>query len=141
MRAAQKAVLFLWFCWWQFAYVKGKRISLKDALNAMESKDAIGQPVPFSCVVVTYNSVKKTGGKFLELTDVVLSKNEIYSNSPGDGDVSGIAASALASSEPKAYAPNHSENMTRNVKILSSGLIRKFNIRLLIKFNNQDVVL
>ncbi len=94
----------------------------------MELKDGTGKPVPFDIEFVKADRKKKTGGEIVALEKVVLSKNQ-DKESP----------EAKSASEPGHKSPNHWQNSTRNLKILSSNHIRKVHIRLITKFNGQKV--
>jgi hypothetical protein len=100
-------------------------ISLIEALKIMNESDGMGKPVPFKIEFFTADRKKKTGGELISLENVVLSK--FYTKKK--------------SSHPsvKGKSQNHWDNSTRNIKILSSGAIRKVHIRLIETINNKPV--
>jgi hypothetical protein len=111
--------------------VKGKRIALKEVLNTMEARDGNGFPIPFSCVVVSFNKQKNTGGQFLEFSDVVLATTQV-------GEAYSTAMAAKAKGE--TFNLSAETRLTRLVKFLVSGEVRKINFRLMVQFNNMKVV-
>jgi len=98
-------------------------IPLSEVLKQMERTDAKGKPVPFDIAVCTYDRFRKKGGERLELKQVVVYRQKHVKKTPSD----------------KTKIPNHYENGTRNLLILSSGQIRKIHIRLIEKFNGKIV--
>jgi len=95
----------------------------------MEKRDAHGKPVPFSIEFWTADRKLKTGGELLALEGCILSKNQKYGKAR--------EKETIVNTNPKKQ--NHWENSTRNLVILSSGQIRKCHIRLIEKFNGQNV--
>lgn len=104
-------------------------ISLKDALAQMQQVDSKGKPVPFSLEFCTFSRQRHTGGSVVKVERAILSRldNQIH-NKKGTG---------LSNS---SAVPSHFTNKTRNIKLIPSGEIIKFRIRMLLKFNNQPVV-
>jgi len=84
----------------------------------------------FSIAFVTYNEQKQTGGEWIELKECVKHNHltreqlKLKSNKP---------------MEKVFKNPNHYQNATRNIKIVSSGELVKVHLRLIRKFNGKTV--
>jgi len=98
-------------------------IALSDVLQQMNKVDPKGMPIPFDLEVCTYNRFQKKGGERLSLKQVIIHKQKHVKKPVKD----------------KTKIPNHYENSTRNVMIVSSGEIRKIHIRLIERFNGKAV--
>lgn len=79
----------------------------------------------FSLQYVTVDRKRKTGGKFIDLTEARVNKSSI---------VSGQSQTKTTGNK----SPNQYENATRNL-VLPNGQIRKCHIRLITMFNGQPV--
>lgn len=106
-------------------------IQLKEALAQMEQTDANGDKKPFSLQFVTANRSKKTGGRIIDLEQAVLN--------PAQSNPGGQKAAENGQEKPQKR-PNHAQNNTLNIKILSSGKTRKVHKRLITYFNGEKVV-
>lgn len=106
-------------------------ISLKDALDTMNKLDQFGKPVPFSCVYCTFSRQRKAGGELIKIEQAIISKP--LKKSPQKK----VAAVATNNGGQQTQ---HFLNKTRNIKLMPSGEIRKFRIRMLLEFNGQQVV-
>ncbi len=99
----------------------------------MEKRDHRNWPVPFSIEFVTCNRATGSGGELVKLSNVVLYKNQKAAGGPAKpGRPEGTQA--------PAKNPNHWANATRNIYLLDSNQIRKINIRLILKLNNQSIL-
>jgi hypothetical protein len=112
-------------------------IALADALNIMEKKNDQGEPEPFSLRCVTYNEQLQTGGEFLEIEKGVLndSRESIIEASP----LQKLNADIHQREERLKKNPHHSENFTRNIRILPGNNIRKIHALLITEFNGEKV--
>jgi hypothetical protein len=107
-------------------------IQLKEALAQMEARDERRRPVPFSVEFCTCDENKGEGGELIRLDNVVLARS-----------TSGLATKAsrpASGGTAAARQANEWTNATRNFYLLDSQQIRKAHIRLIIGFNNMDVV-
>jgi hypothetical protein len=100
------------------------QISLSQGLKIMEQKDEMGNPTPFSIVFCTADRKKNTGGEIITLDNIVLSRNQKVKD---------------ASKTGKKKSQNHYANFTRNIKILSSGAIRKVHGHLIDSINGNKI--
>jgi len=73
----------------------------------------------------------------LDLGGDIVALNKVTISGPPPGK----SSAKVISDEPvkRAYSPNHFRNKTRNFRISSNGMIRKAHIRLILKFNGQEV--
>ncbi|MBC6698080.1 hypothetical protein [Hymenobacter sp. BT190] len=105
-------------------------IQLKEALAQMEARDERRRPVPFSVEFCTCDENREEGGEIIRLDNVVLARN-----------TAPAAKRAPRSAEPTATRQaNEWAQGTRNFYLLDNQQIRKAAIRLIIGFNNMDVV-
>jgi hypothetical protein len=96
-------------------------ISYADMIRQMNHKDKDGTPTPFSLKVVTLDINRKTGGDILSIPAAIIDRQKAKAQ------------------KANSRTPRHYENRTRNIKIVSSGEIRKIHPRLIIEFNNKTV--
>lgn len=105
-------------------------IQLKDVLSDMSTTDANGEAVPFAIEYVTYDKKRKSGGDIKSYPEAILCFKTKEKSVEQKIDID-------------YKKPNHSQNETRNIQILNNGkptnVIRKINILLITKFNNQEV--
>lgn len=89
-----------------------------------------GKAIPFSIEYVSFDKKRKSGGRLIEYPEAILCFDTTKKNTS-------------VSSSGGLKKPKHSVNNTRNIEILNSGQatqsIRKLNILLITKFNNQKV--
>lgn len=102
-------------------------MSLETALNLMEGVDPYGKPIPFSIEFVS-----RSTGEVITVDKAAKVKSK-------DSAVDAVAGlrydeKKKQTTKPKKD-PNHFENMTRNIQVLSSGQVRKLHIRLITKVN------
>lgn len=110
-----------------------KVISLSEALQVMNRKDAEGEFFPFECEVRTFNRYGKTGGDLLKMRQVQLLP---LSNGKQKTSTDVRDLQRLPGMERN---PNHFEHKTRNVK-LPNGSIKKINLNFLISINGVKVI-
>ncbi len=96
-------------------------ITLKEMLDIMEMRGEDGQPIPFSMRFITCNRKAKTGGKRIEVKDVVL--------------VGGAVSKSTVKNQ------NHHSNFTRNFRSVNNEEVRQFHPPLVEMFNNLRVVM
>jgi hypothetical protein len=108
-------------------------ISLKEALQIIETKDVNGFPVAFDIGFRTLNKNSKSGGalRTLQQASVLTSlpKRELTNQQKLDN--------LLIASKPRKK-PSHFLNRTRNLK-KANGEIAKVHIRLITDINHQNV--
>ncbi|AFD05963.1 hypothetical protein [Solitalea canadensis] len=92
-----------------------------DVLSAMDTRDEMGNSVPFSVGFVTCDMRKGTGGERVWMDNAVI--------------VGG------SSSHSSVKNPNHWGNFTRNIKVLGTNEIRKVHALLIFEFNGERVIL
>lgn len=106
-------------------------ISLKDALDTMNKLDLYGKPVPFSCVYCTFSRQRQAGGELIKIERATI-------NTPKKKSLQKKVAALAANNG--GQQTQHFINKTRNIKLMPSGEIRKFRIRMLLEFNAQQVI-
>lgn len=106
-------------------------ISLKDALDAMNKLDQFERPVPFSLVYCTFSRQRQAGGELIKIERAIINKPLKKS---AQKKVAALAA------KNGGQQTQHFNNKTRNIKLMPSGEIRKFRIRMLLEFNGQQVI-
>lgn len=106
-------------------------ITLKEVLEKMDERDAKGNPIPFDIVFCTYSRQQKKGGERITITNAVKVASA-KKNQP-------IVDRRTAAIQAPSKNPHHYKNQTRNIMVLASQQIRKVHIRLIEKFNGQQV--
>ncbi len=86
----------------------------------------------FSIRFYTANKSTGKGGQRIEVEKAVLHKKKKDTN-PND-------AQSVETTTHKRRNPQHYRNATRNIKIVSSGQIRKVHIWLITEFNGKKVI-
>jgi hypothetical protein len=119
-----------------FVAMKGE-IKLLDALNLMDDVDRNGQPLEFGLKYVKYSRQNGTGGDIKEVKRATKAERP---GSKGSAKQKQRKAAAQASEQANRKDPQHKLNETKNIYDLDAKQVRKFNIRLLIEFNEQKVV-
>jgi hypothetical protein len=99
-------------------------ISLPKVLEKIQALDENGKFVPFSCIVMPYDSNRKE-----------LRTPRYYENVVLESKLSKAYASKINISK----RPDHYKNGTRNIR-LQDGSTRKIHIRSIHLFNNQPVI-
>lgn len=110
-----------------------KHIFLRQVLEEMKKTDVRGEAIPFSIEYRTYNRNNKMGGvlKSYEGVKLLMPKKTVGTKfNP---------ASLLKRDEVIRKNPNHWQNRTRNIELVS-GHIKKLNILFITKFNGMDVI-
>lgn len=137
-------------------------LELKDALRIIERIDGRKLRIPFSVTFCTsgtreiWHKYKKLKNEIAALpldTPERAEKLEKLNKIDIGGEIitlentvlSGVAPISKVeknekSSVVRSYSPNHSQNKTRNFKILNNKFIRKAHIKLILKVNNQEVL-
>ncbi len=136
-------------------------LQLKDALTIFEKKNGRGLRIPFSvqfCTadVIEWRKYLKLKAKIDALPVDAPQRAEMLDNLNKidfGGDIITIDKAVLSGAAPlsraeksekndvvKRFSPNHSQNKTRNFKILLNKEIRKAHLRLILKVNNQEVL-
>lgn len=110
-----------------------KHIFLRQVLEVIKKTDANGDAVPFDIEVRTFNRHNKMGGVLKKYERAKLLVGKKMKGKPF------IDAEHFYRPVRDRKNPNHYENTTRNIE-LPSGHIRKFNFRLVTKFNNLEVI-
>jgi len=106
-------------------------ITLKEVLELMDKRDENGNPIPFSITFCTYSRQKKLGGERISIDKAV--------KVIGKRNEKTIVDKRTLATQAPYKNPNHYRNHTRNIMIISSQQIRKIHIRLIEKFNGQQV--
>ena len=108
-------------------------ISLKQALQIIETKDQDGFPVPFDISFRTLNKNSKSGGALRTLQQATiltsLPKQQLTDKQKTDN--------LLIANKPRKK-PSHFLNRTRNIK-KANGEIDKVHIRLITSIKHQNV--
>jgi hypothetical protein len=107
-------------------------IQVQEMLRLMERTDERGRPQPFTVLVCTCDEQRGTGGKLLELQNVVLSRLATE-NSP-------TAATPHVRRRKAPEAPKQRDTQTRVLFNPITGDKITAHIRLIIRFNTQIVI-
>lgn len=110
-----------------------KRIFLRQVLEEMKKVDANGEAIPFDVEFRTFNRNNKMGGVLKKFEKAKLLIGKKMKGKPF------IDAEHFYRPARERKNPNHYENTTRNIELVS-GHIRKFNFRYITKFNNLEVI-
>lgn len=112
-----------------------QQISLKEALQVIDLKDAEGKPLPFNISFRTLQRQSKTGGGLRTINGAAiltpLPKQTTTTQSQ--------KVKFLQTPNKTRRNPNHFANRTRNIQ-KPNGEIAKVRIRLIESINNQKVV-
>ena len=107
-------------------------ITIKEVLASMSTGN------PFSLSYVTYDRSRKKGGQIKHVEEAELVMRQTIEGRPLTKKEASITAPT------KKKNPNHSENYTRNIRILQDGqatsLIKKIHPPLILTFNQLQVV-
>jgi hypothetical protein len=98
----------------------------------MQGFDLWGYPYRFSLTFVKCNRNKRTGGELVSVENAVLYKHKKWLNTPRHR--------VPKISQIVSKNPNHTQNQTRNIYVIQTGKILKVHIRLIVRFDRQDVV-
>jgi hypothetical protein len=110
-----------------------KRIFLRQVLEEIKKTDAKGEAILFDIEFRTYNRNNKMGGVLKKCNGAKLLIGKKIKGKPF------IDADHFYRSVRARKNPNHFENRTRNIELVS-GHIRKINIMYIIKFNGLEVI-
>ena len=113
---------------------KPERISLTDALRAMNNFDGHGNPIPFSIGYITCNLEDGTGGEWRYMRSAFCS----YQNASGTKNFTGKKAITKSGGARRA---NHWVNATRNIFPSGGNQLRCIHIWLILEFNGKEVVI
>lgn len=105
-----------------------KHIFLRQVLEMMKQKDALGNPVHFDIEVRTFNKYNKTGGVYKIYKNAKLLVGEKLKGKQF------IEAEHFYRKHRSRKNPNHWDNATRNIE-LESGQIKKIKLRYIIRYN------
>ena len=108
-------------------------ISLKEALQIIETKDVNGFPIPFDISFRTLNKNSKSGGALRTLQQAT-----ILTSLPKQQLTDQQKAANLLIANKSRRKPFHFLNRTRNLK-KANGEIAKVHIRLITSINHQNV--
>lgn len=112
---------------------------LPEIITLKEVRDIIASGEHFSCVAVSFDKKRRTGGEFIEIIEGVIAKKD--SDEFAERSLTKIEREIF---EIKTKSPNHYLNHTRNVAICVDGyvtnVIKKIHPPLIIKFNGKNVV-
>jgi hypothetical protein len=98
-------------------------IQFADVIQLMSKTDHTGKPVPFALKVVTYDRNRKKGGKILVIDKAIVERQ-----------------SDKNKQTPGKNSPRHYENSTKNIMLIPSMQIRRIHPRLIIEFNNKQMI-
>lgn len=110
-----------------------KRIFMRQVLEEMKKTDSKGDAIPFSIEIRTYNRNNKMGGVLKRYEGAKLLMPKKTKGAPFNPN------SLLKREEIKRKNPNHWQNRTRNIEVVS-GQIKKLNILYITKFNDLEVI-
>lgn len=110
-----------------------KTIFLRQVLEKLEEVDEKRNTKFFEIEFRTYNANNKSGGSLKILKGRLLKKNNLK------GKVFNPFEHEFRTYRSRSN-PNHWENLTRNIELETSGMIRKLKIRYITKFNGVEVV-
>ena len=96
----------------------------------MNKLDQYGKPVPFSLVYCTFSRQRQQGGQLIKIEQAIINH----------GMKSNQKKVAAKAANKGGQHTQHFANKTRNIKLLPSGEIRKFRIRMLLEFNGKQVI-
>jgi hypothetical protein len=99
----------------------------------MEAQDGEGYSIPFSLKIVTYDEQKQTGGDLIEFESAEICRSGKTSRRDR------FNSEAVAKAEQIRKNPNHRDNLTRNIRLLPSGNIRKIHIHHILRLNGERV--
>lgn len=106
-------------------------IALIDVLNKIDEIERDGVALPFSIEFVTFNRRTKEGGQLIHIAKAVKAYN-------ADKDLP-VSSKSSSIEQSTSRNPQHTKNMTRNIQDVSTGAIKKINIRLITSFNGETV--
>lgn len=108
------------------------KISLTDALRAMNSYDSQGNPIPFSISWLSANLEAETGGEWKHMRAAFLS----YQNKSGTRNYTG---KMVEKKQPRAT--NHWLNGTRDIFPDGGNRLHCIHIWLIMEFNGKEVII
>jgi hypothetical protein len=110
-----------------------KRVFLRQVLEEIKKTDVAGDAIPFDVEFRTFNRQNKMGGVLKKYSGAKLLIGKKMKGKPF------IDAEHFYRPVRNRKNPNHHDNTTRNIE-LESGHIKKFNFRLITKFNGLEVI-
>lgn len=108
-------------------------IFLRQVLKELEKEDEKGNTIFHELEYRTFNDKNKFGGTLKKVTGRLLKAKKLK------GKVFNPFEHEFRINRTRTN-PNHWENLTRNLELKDSGLIRKVKIRYITKFNGIEVV-
>lgn len=109
-------------------------IQVQEMLRQMETLDHYGRPQPFSVVVCTHDTQRKTGGRILHLENMILARLDKPAPAPG---APRRLRKTSAPQKPRSSAP---DPQTRTLYNPISQEKITVNIRLITRYNNIIVI-
>lgn len=106
---------------------------LRQVLEEIKKVDTNGLAIPFDVEFRTFNRNNKMGGVLKKYEKVKLLIPKKMKGKPF------IDAEHFFRKRRERKNPNHYENTTRNIELVS-GHIKKFNFRYITKFNDHEVI-
>lgn len=108
-------------------------VFLRQVIKELEKVDSKGNSIFHEIEYRTFNTNNKSGGALKKVKARLLIKNKLK------GKVFDPFENGFRLSRDRKN-PNHWLNVTRNLELEKSGLIRKVKIRYITKFNGVEVV-